>query len=64
MLSYGALKNHAGILLIGDYTSLAWLHDLIHDANERSPTAGRKLRLCHAFQRYHQIVVHLPSHLG
>lgn len=37
MLSYQLLKNHAGILLIGDYTSLRWLHEVIHDVNERSP---------------------------
>lgn len=29
MLSYGLLKNHAGMLLIGDYTSLTWLHHVI-----------------------------------
>ena len=28
MLSYGLL-NHAGMLLIGDYTSLTWLHHVI-----------------------------------
>lgn len=37
MLSYRLLKNHAGILLIGDYTSLRWLHEVVHDVNERSP---------------------------
>lgn len=37
MLSYRLLKNHAGILLIGDYTSLYLLHEVIHDVNERSP---------------------------
>lgn len=37
MLSYRLLKNHAGILLIGDYTSLRWLHTVVHDINERSP---------------------------
>jgi len=36
LLSYGLLKNHAGIQLIGDYTSLRWLHEVIHDVNERS----------------------------
>lgn len=37
MLSYRLLKNHAGILLIGDYSSLCWLHEVVHDVNERSP---------------------------
>jgi hypothetical protein len=34
MLSYSLLRNHAGILLIGDYHSLRLLHDTIHDVNE------------------------------
>lgn len=42
MLSYRLLKNHAGILLIGDYTSLRWLHDVVHDVNERSPLVRDK----------------------
>lgn len=37
MLSYQLLKNHAGLLLVGDYTSLRWLHEVVHDVNERSP---------------------------
>lgn len=37
MLSYQLLKNHAGIALIGDYASLRWLHDVVHEVNERSP---------------------------
>lgn len=37
MLSYQLLKNHAGLLLIGDYTSLRWIHEVVHDVNERSP---------------------------
>lgn len=27
MLSYSLLKDHAGILLVGDHTSLTWLHE-------------------------------------
>ncbi|MCK7616065.1 DUF6904 family protein [Roseibium sediminicola] len=42
MLSYQLLKNHAGILLIGDYTSLNWLHEVVHDVNERSPLVRDK----------------------
>ncbi len=42
MLSYGLLKNHAGIRLIGDYTSLRWLHEVVHDVNERSPLIDDK----------------------
>lgn len=36
MLSYSVLRNHAGILLCGDYTSLRWVHDTAHAVNERS----------------------------
>lgn len=42
MLSYSLLKNHAGILLVGDYTSLTWLHEVVHDVNERSPIVKDK----------------------
>lgn len=37
MLSYKLLKNHGGIMLIGDYGTLKVLHEVIHDVNERSP---------------------------
>jgi hypothetical protein len=37
LLSYRLLKNHAGILLIGDYTSLQWLHEVVDNVNGRSP---------------------------
>ncbi|GAB6852509.1 DUF6904 family protein [Paraburkholderia kururiensis] len=37
MLDYQLLKNHAGILLVGDYHSLIELHEVVHDVNERSP---------------------------
>jgi hypothetical protein len=37
MFSYHLLKNNAGLLLIGDYTSLRALHEVIRDINERSP---------------------------
>lgn len=42
MLSYSLLKNHTGIMLIGDYTSLRWLHEVVHDVNERSPLVRDK----------------------
>lgn len=42
MLSYSLLRNHAGILLTGDYTSLRWLHDTVHAVNERSPLVKDK----------------------
>lgn len=42
MLSYSLPKNHAGILLVGDYTSLTWLHEVVHDVNERSPIIKHK----------------------
>lgn len=37
MLSYRLLKNHAGLMLIGDYTSLTWLHAVVHEVNNDSP---------------------------
>ena len=37
MLTYSLLKNHAGILLIGDYTSLKTFHEVVHEVNEKSP---------------------------
>lgn len=37
MLTYSLLKNHAGVLLTGDYGSLKALRDVIHDVNEKSP---------------------------
>ncbi len=37
MLKYQLLRNHAGILLLGDYETLKDLHQTIHDVNERSP---------------------------
>ncbi len=42
MLSHRLLKNHAGILLVGDYASLRWLHEVVHDVNERSPIVTDK----------------------
>jgi hypothetical protein len=37
VLDYQLLKNHAGILLVGDYHSLTELHEVVHDVNDRSP---------------------------
>ncbi|TFW28905.1 DUF6904 family protein [Massilia horti] len=37
MLAYQLLRNHAGILLCGDYLTLKALHDAVHEVNERSP---------------------------
>jgi len=42
VLSYRLLNNHAGVMLIGDYTSLRWLHEVVHDINERSPLVRDK----------------------
>lgn len=69
MLSYRLLKNHAGILLIGDYTSLRWLHEVVHDVNERSPLVREKegmfLGLAYdvrkAYERQREIILP-PSH--
>lgn len=40
--SYSLLKNHAGILLVGDYTSLTWLHKVMHDGNGRRLSLTRR----------------------
>jgi hypothetical protein len=69
MLSHSLLKNHAGILLIGDYTSLAWLHEVVHDVNERSPIVkdkeGAFLGLAYdvrkAYERQREVVLP-PKH--
>lgn len=37
MLTYELLRNHAGVLLCGDYETLRDLHQVIHDVNDRSP---------------------------
>ena len=42
MLHYERLRNHAGILLVGDYETLKALHEVIHDVNERSPIVRDK----------------------
>lgn len=42
MLSYALLKNHAGLLLTGDYWSLHALHEMVHDINEHSPLVKNK----------------------
>lgn len=64
MLSYTLLKNHAGILLVGDYTSLTWLHEVVHDVNDRSPLVidkeGSFLGLAYdvrkAFERQRELI--------
>lgn len=42
MLTYDLLKNHAGILLCGDYRTLQTLHDVVHEVNDRSPLIENK----------------------
>lgn len=42
MLTYRLLKNHAGLLLTGDYQTLRALHEVIHDVNDRSPLIRNK----------------------
>lgn len=37
MLQFELLKNHAGMVLIGDYLTLRELHTLVHRVNEESP---------------------------
>ncbi|MGY4816161.1 DUF6904 family protein [Pseudomonas chlororaphis subsp. piscium] len=36
MFTYSLLKSHAGIVLCGDYTTLARLHEVVHGVNEKS----------------------------
>ena len=70
MLSYRLLKNHTGILLIGDYTSLRWLHEVVHDVNERSPLVrdkeGMFLSLAYdvrkAYERQREIISPPPHY--
>src|SRR4051812_43060064 len=69
MLSYSLLKNHAGILLVGDHTSLTWLHEVVHEVNDRSPLVidkeGSFLGLAYdvrkAFERQRE-VIQPPKH--
>jgi hypothetical protein len=69
MLSYSLLKNHAGILLVGDHTSLTWLHEVVHEVNDRSPIIidkeGSFLGLAYdvrkAFERQRE-VIQPPKH--
>lgn len=42
MLSYKLLKNHAGLILTGDYQTLKALHQVIHEVNDRSPIIKHK----------------------
>lgn len=42
MLTYRLLKNHAGILLTGDYGALKALHEVVHEVNEKSPLLNDK----------------------
>lgn len=42
MLSYKLLRNHAGILLCGDYTTLTSLYRVVHAINEQSPIIKEK----------------------
>lgn len=42
MLSFELLKNHAGVLLCGDYHSLETLHRAVHTINDSSPVVHDK----------------------
>jgi hypothetical protein len=42
MLSHAILRNHAGLMLTGDYWTLHALHEMVHDINERSPLVKDK----------------------
>ncbi len=64
MLTSRPLKNHAGILLCGDYMTLKALHQVIHAVNENSPLIkdkeGTLLGLAYdvrkAYERQRQII--------
>jgi hypothetical protein len=36
MLTYRLLKNHAGVLLCGDYLTLRGLHEIVHEVSQNS----------------------------
>ena len=42
MLTYDLLKNHAGILLCGDFRTLQTLHEVVHEVNDQSPLIDYK----------------------
>jgi hypothetical protein len=42
MLTYDLLKNHAGILLCGDFRTLQTLHEVVHEVNDKSPLIRNK----------------------
>lgn len=70
MLSYSLSRSHAGMTLIGDYTSLRWVHDTVHAVNERSvvvtdkegPFLGLAYDVRKAFERQREILPP-PAHM-
>lgn len=64
MLSYKLLRNHAGVLLAGDYNSLKVLHELIHVVNEKSPLVRNKegpflglaYEVCKAYEQQREVI--------
>ena len=70
MLSYSLLKNHAGIMLLGDESDLSALWDVIHDVNQKSPLIRDKegvfLALAYdarkAFQAQRHVYDHSPRY--
>lgn len=36
MLTYKILKNHAGVMIVGDYFTLQSVHTVLHEVNEKS----------------------------
>ncbi|MGT2457791.1 DUF6904 family protein [Cupriavidus basilensis] len=42
MLAFVLLKNHAGLLLCGDYMTLRALHEVVHEVDEKSPLVRAK----------------------
>ncbi|WP_062097273.1 hypothetical protein [Caulobacter sp. CCH5-E12] len=69
MLQFELLKNHAGIVLIGDYLTLLELHALVHRVNEECPyirdKEGAFLGLAYDLRKAYELqrrVIAPPSH--
>lgn len=69
MLTYRLLKNHAGVLLMGDYSSLRLLHEVVHEVNEQSPIVedkeGSFLGLAYDVRKAYErqrVVIKAPEH--
>lgn len=70
MLTFKLLRNHAGIVLCGDYNTLTSLHRVVHSINDRSPlikdTEGSFVALAYdlrkAYQGERRVIKPSPEH--